>query len=62
MATKMRLIAYIARIAGSILAAVALWGCQETPTEPSSSRSLTRAAVRTFGHAARRAQQRSLGH
>jgi probable HAF family extracellular repeat protein len=48
MATKMRLSAHGPRIVGSMLAAVALWGCQETPTEPPASLSLSRAAVGTY--------------
>jgi probable HAF family extracellular repeat protein len=48
MATKMRLSAHVPRIAGSVLAAVVLWGCQETPTEPAASLSRSRAAAGTF--------------
>lgn len=41
----MRPSAHVPRIAGSILAAVALWGCQETPTEPATDPSLARTVV-----------------
>jgi probable HAF family extracellular repeat protein len=39
---------YVTRLAGSVLAAVALWGCQETPTEPPTQPSAGRAAARTY--------------
>jgi probable HAF family extracellular repeat protein len=48
MATHRPLIAHAARIAGSILAAVALWGCQEPPTQPAAGPVDARAASGPF--------------
>jgi probable HAF family extracellular repeat protein len=48
MAARMRLSAQITRIAGPMLGAVALWGCQETPTEPSPGLNPKRVAAGTF--------------
>jgi probable HAF family extracellular repeat protein len=41
-------IAQIARMAGSTVAAIVLWGCQETPTEPPVSLSQKRASAGAF--------------